>query len=197
MSKLLLADDHQIVAQGVASFLQTEHQILAIAQSGEELVALAKELQPEVIITDVSMGDMTGISACRLIKKYSPGIKVICLSMHDEVEYVEGAIAAGADGYVLKHQAGEELKNAIEAVLHNQKYITPAVTLKPQSAQLSPRQIDVIQLLAQGLAAKQVADKLCISRRTVEFHKYAAMKLLGVKTNAKLIQYAIEHGLVT
>ena len=116
--------------------------------------------------------------------------------MHDEQEYAEGAIAAGAKGYVLKHEASESLIEAVNQVLNGGTYISTSITVDPDKPKLSSRQISVLQLLAQGKSARQVADELFISPRTVEFHKYSIMKLVNAKTSAELIQYALNHGLM-
>ena len=196
MSKIILADDHLIVAQGVAGLLKNDHDIIAIAQSGEELIELVKQHKPELVITDVSMGDMTGIAAAAMIKRIDKEVKIICLTMHKEQEYAEGAFAAGVLGYVLKNEATEELIEAVACVLKGEKYLSKSITINQTRPQLSSRQLSVLRLLAQGKSAKKVADELFISSRTVEFHKYAMMKLIDVKTGAALIQYAVTHGLV-
>ncbi|EDM69203.1 transcriptional regulator, LuxR family [Moritella sp. PE36] len=196
MSNIILADDHLIVAQGIASILQPEHQILAIAKDGLELVELVKQHQPDLVITDISMPDMTGIAAIAALKRINKHLKIICLTMHDEQEYAEGAIAAGAKGYVLKHEASESLIEAVNQVLNGGTYISTSITVDPDKPKLSSRQISVLQLLAQGKSARQVADELFISPRTVEFHKYSIMKLVNAKTSAELIQYALNHGLM-
>ncbi|MHA7231090.1 response regulator transcription factor [Vibrio campbellii] len=196
MSRIILADDHLIVAQGVAGILNKEHDVIAIAQSGEELIELVKQHNPELVITDVSMGDMTGIAASAAIQRLNKGIKIICLTMHKDQEYAEGAFAAGALGYVLKNEAANELIQAVETVLSGEKYLSKSVTINEDKPQLTSRQLSVLRLLAQGKSAKQVADELFISSRTVEFHKYTMMKLIDVKTGAALVQYALRHGLV-
>ncbi|WP_394126273.1 response regulator [Vibrio hepatarius] len=196
MSRIILADDHLIVAQGVAGILNKEHDVIAIAQSGEELIELVKQHNPELVITDVSMGDMTGIAASAAIQRLNKDVKIICLTMHEEQEYAEGAFAAGALGYVLKNEAANELIQAVETVLSGEKYLSKSITINEDKPQLTSRQLSVLRLLAEGKSAKQVADELFISSRTVEFHKYTMMKLIDVKTGAALVQYALRHGLV-
>jgi DNA-binding NarL/FixJ family response regulator len=196
MSNIILADDHLIVAQGIASILQPEHHILAIAKNGVELVELVKQHEPDLVITDISMPDMTGIAAIAALKRINKTVKIICLTMHEEQEYAESAIAAGAQGYVLKHEASESLVEAVNQVLKGETYLSSSVTVNTEKPQLSSRQISVLRLLAQGKSARQVADELFISPRTVEFHKYSMMKLISAKTSAELIQYAINHGLM-
>ncbi|MGF1886926.1 response regulator transcription factor [Photobacterium profundum] len=197
MSNLVLADDHLIVAQGVASLLEPEHTVLAIAKDGEELIALVKKHKPDLVITDISMPGMTGIAAVARLRRDFKSVKMICLTMHDEPEYAEGAIASGANGYVLKHQAGEELVKAVDTVMNGGRYISNSIDMTSEKPTLTARQLSVLQLLVKGRSAKQVAEELFISSRTVEFHKYAMMRLLNVKTSAELIQYAINHGLIS
>ncbi|MBE7215923.1 response regulator transcription factor [Shewanella benthica] len=197
MSRIVLADDHLIVAQGIASILQPEHEILAIAKNGEELVELVKKHKPELVITDISMPGMTGIAAIAALKRVKNDLKIICLTMHDEQEYAESAISAGALGYVLKHEATEELLKSVESVLTGQQFISKSIQVDEEAPTLSARQLSVLRLLVQGKSAKQVAEELFISPRTVEFHKYTIMKLIDAKTTADLIQYALTHGLVS
>jgi len=196
MSNIILADDHLIVAQGIASILQPQHKILAIAKDGLELIELVKQHQPDLVITDISMPGMTGIAAIAALKRINKKMNIICLTMHDEQEYAESAIAAGAKGYVLKHEACGSLVEAVNQVLAGNEYISTSITVNTEKAQLSSRQISVLRLLAQGKSARQVADELFISPRTVEFHKYSIMKLIDAKTSAELIQYALNHGLM-
>jgi len=196
MSNIVLADDHLIVAQGIASILQPEHQILAIAKNGLELVELVKQHQPDLVITDISMPDMTGNAAISALRRMNKTVKIICLTMHDEQEYTESAMAAGAEGYVLKHEASESLIEAVNQVLTGNKYVSPSISVNTNKPKLSPRQISVLRLLTQGKSARQVADELFISPRTVEFHKYSTMKLINAKSSAELIQYALNHGLI-
>ncbi len=196
MSSIIIADDHFIVAQGIAGLLQTEHQILAIAKDGKELIELVKQHDPELVITDISMPGMTGIAAVAALKRIKKDLRVICLTMHDEQEYAQGAMAAGALGYVLKHEAADDLVDAVNTVLAGKQYLSKSVQIEDTAPNLSPRQLSVLRLLVQGKSAKQVADELFISPRTVEFHKYSIMKLIEAKTTAELIQYAISRGLV-
>ncbi|MCL1052019.1 response regulator transcription factor [Shewanella abyssi] len=196
MSRIIIADDHLIVAQGIAGLLKPDHQVLAIAKNGEELIELVKKHDPDLVITDISMPGMTGIAAVAALKRIKKNLRVICLTMHDEQEYAEGAIAAGALGYVLKHEATDDLIDAVNNVLAGKQYLSKSVQVTDSSPSLSARQLSVLRLLVQGKSAKQVADELFISPRTVEFHKYSIMKLIDAKTSAELIQYALSHGLV-
>ena len=142
------------------------------------------------------MPGMTGIAAIAALKRIKKDLRVICLTMHDEQEYAEGAIAAGALGYVLKHEATDDLVDAVNCVLAGKQYLSKSVQVQDTAPSLSARQLSVLRLLVQGKSAKQVADELFISPRTVEFHKYSIMKLIEAKTSAELIQYALSRGLV-
>ena len=160
------------------------------------MIELVKQHDPELVITDISMPGMTGIAAVAALKRIKKDLRVICLTMHDEQEYAQGAMAAGALGYVLKHEAADDLVDAVNTVLAGKQYLSKSVQIEDTAPNLSPRQLSVLRLLVQGKSAKQVADELFISPRTVEFHKYSIMKLIEAKTTAELIQYAISRGLV-
>lgn len=208
--RLLLADDHRLVAEGLKSLLDPEFDLLDIVEDGRALVAAAKRLRPEVIVADIAMPELNGIDALVQLKKDMPGVKVVFLTMHLEVAYARRALEAGAAGFVLKHSASAELIMAIRAALAGKTYITPALAgevfqtlLHPPPPggdpvmRLTPRQREILQLLAEGCSAKEVADKLAISPRTVEFHKYQLMESLGLHHSAELILFAIKHGIVS
>jgi DNA-binding NarL/FixJ family response regulator len=196
--RLILADDHKIVLDGLRQLLAAEFEIVATAPDGRELVRLVKELRPEVVVADISMPLLNGIEAARQL----PGVKFVFLTMHPEPSYLLRALQAGALGYVLKHAAAEELTVAIRRALVGKTYVspglrTPAVEEMPRSLELTPRQREVLQLLAEGKSAKEIGAILEISPRTVETHKYAMMDGLGVRTSAELVQHAIKEGLVS
>ncbi len=207
--RVILADDHKIVAEGLRGLLEPEYELVGIAEDGHELIAMAKELQPDVIIADITMPSLNGIEAIRQLKKTGSKAKVIFLTMHQDVMYASRAFEAGASGFVLKHSAPDELLTAIREVLKGRTYVTPIIagelmksykdgdnSQKEVFGKLTPRQREVLQLLAEGHSAKEIADILCISPRTVEFHKYKMMEQLNVKTSAELVGYAIKHGIV-
>lgn len=195
MSTIVIADDHVIVAQGIASILDVEHTVIGVANSGKELIEMVRDLKPDLAVTDVNMPGLSGISAIAEIRHFNKDIPIICLTMHDEAEYAESALSAGANGYVLKHQAGGQLLEAIDTVLNGEHYVSESIALEENPIELTPRQLSVLRLLAEGKSAKVVANELCISSRTVEFHKYSMIKTLGLKNSADLIQYAISRGL--
>ena len=207
--RLLLADDHRMVAEGLKSLLSSEFELLDVVEDGRALVAAAKRLRPDVIVADITMPHLNGIDALRQLKKDDPSVKVVFLTMHQEVAYARRALEAGASGFVLKHSAPAELITAIRAALSGKTYITPALAgevfhalqHEPQqtedpAAKLTPRQREILQLLAEGRSAKEIADTLAISARTVEFHKYQMMETLGLHHSAELVHFAIKHGIV-
>ena len=208
-STLLLADDHKIVVEGLRTLLEPHVQLVGIAADGRELVEKARSLMPEVIITDISMPLLNGIDAVRQLRDEGHPARVIFLTMHPDATYLSRALETGAAGYVLKHSAPDELLAAIEAVLRDEQYISPALR-GPRLDELldetrrrskdiiepTPRQREVLQLLAEGKSAKEIGAILEISARTVETHKYKMMDDLGVKTTAELIQHAVRLGLI-
>jgi len=207
--RVLLADDHRIVAEGLKGLLTPEFELLGLVEDGRALVKEAKKLRPDVIVADITMPHLNGIDALEQLRKNGPRVKVVFLTMHREVAYARRALEAGASGFVLKHSAPEELVMAIHAALNGQKYITPtlagevfeSVQRDPQSskdpvASLTPRQREILQLLAEGKTAKEISTILGISTRTVEFHKYEMMQSLGIQNSAELIHFAIKQGIV-
>ena len=207
--RVLIADDHRIVAEGLRGLLEPEFDLVGIVENGRELLAAADKLRPDVIVADISMPLLNGIESVRQIKKTCEAIKVVFLTMHPDVTYAASAFEAGASGYVLKHSAPSELVIAIQSALKGKTYVTPLLAGelmqfykgKPAGrdnlTRLTSRQQEVLQLLAEGRSAKDIAAILNISSRTVEFHKYRMMDELGVKSAAELVQYAIRHGIAT
>ncbi|MCP4398218.1 MAG: response regulator transcription factor [bacterium] len=208
--RVLLADDHKIVLDGLRSLLEDEFELVGTVEDGRALVTETARLRPDVIVVDISMPLLNGIEAVRQIKENDPSVKVVFLTMHPDVVYATRAFEAGASGYVLKHSASTELVTAIREAGKGRTYVTPMIAgelmqsykhgisqKQEASRELTPRQREVLQLLAEGHSAKEAATILNISPRTVEFHKYQVMKILGIKTNAELVQYAIKHGIVS
>ena len=208
--RILLADDHRIVAEGLRSLLEPEFELVGIVEDGRALIAATEKLQPDVIIADISMPLLNGIEAVRQIKTTNKDVKVIFLTMHPDVTYAVSALEAGALGYVLKHSAPSELSTAVRNALRGKTYITPflegEIMLSPfrgvkerreESSHLTKRQREVLQLLAEGYLAKEIASILNISTRTVEYHKYQMMKDVGIKTVSDLIRYAVKHHIVS
>lgn len=208
-TRVLLADDHTIVAEGLASLLEPEYELVGRVKNGRDLLRAAAELEPDVIVTDISMPLLNGIEALRRLKKENPHVRVVFLTVHADVSYVAEAFRAGAAGYVLKQSAAEELRSAIRAVHDGQTYVTSLIAkdslndlLVANDAAdsltdlLTPREREVLQLLAEGRAVKEIAAVLDVSPRTAEFHKYNVMEKLGLRTTAELTQFAIKHGIV-
>jgi DNA-binding NarL/FixJ family response regulator len=207
---ILLADDHAIVAEGLQSLLEETFEFVGRVSDGRALVEAAKRLAPAVIVADISMPLLNGLDAVRLLHKEGIRSKVVFLTMHSDSNLVAEAFRAGASGYVLKQSAGEELVEAIQQALAGRTYITPFVTndfisllvaSEKRSArphvELTTRQREVLQLIAEGKTMKEISSMLNISTRTAESHKYEMMGALGVQTTAELIRHAVKINLVT
>jgi DNA-binding NarL/FixJ family response regulator len=205
--RVLIADDHKIVVEGLKKMLDPDFDIAGTVEDGRQLVTAAEILRPDVIIVDISMPILNGIDAVRQIKKVHESIKVVFLTMQLDVAYALNAFKAGASGYVLKHSAPDELVTSVHAALEGKTYVTPLIAGKLQQAYeeadllqtempRSPtaRQSEVLQLLAEGYSAKEIATILHVSLKTVEYHKYKMMDDLGIKSLAELVRYAVKHG---
>ncbi|MFQ5656399.1 MAG: response regulator [Candidatus Methylomirabilales bacterium] len=209
-ARVLLADDHTIVAEGLRSLLEPEFELVGTVQDGRALVAATEKLSPDVIVVDISMPLLNGIEAASRLKKAGSPAKIIFLTMHPDPTYAIRALDAGASAYVLKHSAASELVKAIREALKGRVYVTPLIAndvlesvidgshqRQKTSFTLTPRQREVLQLVAEGRSAKEIASLLNISPRTVEFHKYRIMEDLEIRSNAELVQYAIRHGIAS
>jgi DNA-binding NarL/FixJ family response regulator len=204
--RVLLADDHRIVAEGLKSLLAEDFELVGIVEDGRALVKAARELKPDVIVADISMPQLNGIDALALLKQDNPQVRVVFLTMHRDPAYARRALQDGALGFVLKHSAPAELVLAVHAALQGRTFIAPDLAAEvfrtgPKSetdpaAALTPRQRDIVQRLAAGESAKQIAAALNVSPRTVEDHKYRLMETLGIENSAELIHFAIKHGLI-
>ncbi|HYP13801.1 MAG TPA: response regulator transcription factor [Bryobacteraceae bacterium] len=207
--RILLADDHKIVVEGLRSLLQPEFDLVGTAENGLELIDAAERLRPDVIVTDISMPLLNGIDAVSKLRQAGVDAKVVFLTMHPDLVFATRALEAGASGYVLKHSAPDELITAIHEAVSGGLFISQALRspaleelLDPSkrhlktNLELTGRQREVLQLLAEGKSAKEIATILNISPRTVETHKYKIMDELGAKTSAELVQHAIKHGLI-
>jgi DNA-binding NarL/FixJ family response regulator len=208
--RVLLADDHSLVLEGFRRILEDECDIVGTAEDGRALLEAAARLRPHVVLLDISMPLLNGIDATRQLKKASPEIKVIFVTMHADPAYLNEAFKAGASGYLLKRSAGSELIQAIHSVVGGNYFVTPLLTkglvnsaigdtAMPATRQnvLTPRQREVLQLVAEGKAVKEIAQLLNISPKTVEFHKAQIMEQLDLRTTAELTKYAMVHGLTT
>jgi len=201
---VLLADDHTVVAEGLRSLLESRFDLVGIVHDGRALLEAVGTLSPDVVVTDISMPLLNGIEAIRQIRALRPGTKILVLTMHRDTEMAIEAFRAGASGYMLKISPGEELMAAISSVSEGRPYAAAqlgkdVITLLMEagrrsgegSTPLTPRQREVLQLIAEGRTMKEVATILGISPRTAESHKYEIMQVLGVNTTAAMIQYAI------
>jgi DNA-binding NarL/FixJ family response regulator len=205
----LLADDHRLVSEGLKHLLADDFDLVGIVEDGRALLAEAKKLKPDVIVADITMPHLNGIDAMTQLRKDNAGIRVVFLTMHQDPAYARRALEAGAAGFVVKHSAPAELVMAIQAAMKGQTFVTPALAGEllrqptggsravDELAKLTPRQREILRLLAAGRSAKKVAAILDISPRTVEFHKYQIMEAHGLHGNAELIHFAIKHGIVT
>lgn len=206
--RILLADDHILIAQALEHVLQTEFDVAGTVADGRALLKAAADLKPDVVVVDIGMPLLNGLDAGEQLKVLHPDMKVIYLTQNREPRLAVEAFRRGASGYLLKDSAVSELTTAIAEALRGRSYVSPLIAkgmldraTSPDPGQaglreLSGREREVLQLLAEGKSMKEVAALLAISPRTVEFHKYRIMELLGVKTNAELVQYAIKHGLI-
>jgi DNA-binding NarL/FixJ family response regulator len=206
--RVLLADDHRVVSEGLKRLLEDDFELVGVVEDGRALVAAAKKLKPDVIVADITMPHLNGIDAMAQLKKDNVHTKVVFLTMHQDPAYARRALEAGAVGFVVKHSASDELVMAVKAALKGQTFITPALASEvlrqaqqgPRESDdparlLTPRQREILQLLAEGRSAKEIAATLAISPRTVEFHKYQMMETHGLHGTAELIHFAIKHGI--
>jgi DNA-binding NarL/FixJ family response regulator len=203
--RVLLADDHVLIAQALEHLLRAEFDVVGTVADGRALLKAAGELRPDVVVVDIGMPLLNGLDAGEQLKALHPAIKVVFLTQNREPRFAVEAFRRHASGYVLKDAAASELIAAIRAALEGKTYISPSIARsmseEPLAGQillrdLSTREREVLQLLAEGKSMKEVAAVLDISPRTVEFHKYRIMELLRVRTNAELVQQAIKLGLV-
>lgn len=211
--RVLIADDHRIIRDGLKTMIEKEAgmEVIAEAENGRELIRLVQKHRPNIVITDVSMPDMNGTEATRKIMEGIPGIRVIALSMHSDRRYVLGMLEAGASGYLLKDCAFEELATAIRQVARGNTYLSPRIaelvvngylnkTSGPSHASgsmLTPREREVLQLLAEGRSAKEVASHIHVSVKTIETHRRNMMVKLNMRGIAELTKYAVREGLAS
>ena len=207
--RVLLGDDHVMFCEGLRSILEPYFEVVGIAENGQELVAAAERLQPDVVVADVSMPLLNGIGAARKLQKMKRPPKIVFLTMHADATYATEAFRAGASGYVLKSSPASEIVTAIQESIQGRTHISAVVAggvlgglmesrtdQKERAAELTPRQKEILQLIAEGKSPKEIAVVLNVSPRTVEFHKYRIMEATGVRTIAELTRYAVNHGIV-
>src|SRR5207247_3097238 len=206
-TRILLADDHRMLLDALVNLLAKEFDVVGVARDGGALVDMAEHLQPDIIVVDISMPEVDGIDAARILQKEGNRAKILFLSMYADLPLVEEAFRTGASGYMLKSGGVDELVKAIQCVSRGGTYVTPLLgdlisallATGPQNcrtATLTPRQIEILRLLAEGRTMKEIGEMLNITRRTTESHKYEIMRNLGLKTTAELIRYAIRINLI-
>ncbi|HKI50324.1 MAG TPA: response regulator transcription factor [Desulfobacteria bacterium] len=211
--RILLADDHTIVRQGLARLLEEQQnfKIVGEAVNGQDAVEKAEKLKPDIIIMDIAMPRMNGIEAAKRIRKQMPETKIIILSMYSHEHYIHELLECGVSGYLLKDSGGQDIIKAIRAALKNETFLSPSISKKVVDAYLSPtkssskaelykqlsnREREVFQLIAEGHPTRQIADMLCVSVSTIKSHKAKIMEKLGTESSMKLIHFAIQLGLV-
>lgn len=209
LPKILIADDHTLVAEACKKLLEPEYEVVATVNNGRSLVRAAAELKPHLIIVDVAMPLLNGLDAGQQVKEFLPSVKLVFLTMNHDTDLAAEAFRRGASAYLLKTCAASELTVAVREVLKGKSYLSPAIAketvdfllrqdkeLIEEADRLTERQREVLQLLAEGKCMKEVAGVLNITTRTVAFHKYRIMEVLSAKSSAELIQYAIRNHLI-
>jgi len=206
--RVVVADDHVMIAEAFEKLLSPSCDVVGKVGDGRALLTAVRELRPDVVVVDISMPLLNGLTAARQIKELDPEIKLVFVTMNEDPDLAAEAFRAGASAYLLKRSAASELLTAIQQVMQHRSYVTPLVTQGMVGSlmhggregkdrhELTPRQREVVQLLAEGRSMKQVAAILNIAPRTVAFHKYRLMEQINVTTNAELIQYAMKHHIV-
>ena len=218
-TRLLIADDHSVVRDGIRTVLKSspEFRIVAEAEDGEEAVELARQHRPDVVIMDISMPKLNGVEATAILKKQNPDIKVVILTVHEEEEYVYQILRAGANGYILKSAGKKEIFEAIRSAMSGERFFSPGISriiiesfikrareagaepapmTAPPATQLTKRETEVLQYIAQGFTNRKIAETLFLSVRTINTHRTNLMQKLNIHDTARLVRYAIETGLV-
>ena len=213
MIRIIIADDHEMVRRGLRDLLQSrpDWTICGEAATGREAVALCRELKPDLVVLDLSMPELNGLEAARQIREQSPKTEILMLTMHESEQIARQALAVGVRGFVLKSDAGNVLVSAVEQVCQHKSYFTSMVSemllqefLKPAATGngsratedgLTPREREIVQLIAEGRSSKEIADRLAITLRTAETHRANLMRKLGVHSVSELVRYAIRNGL--
>jgi DNA-binding NarL/FixJ family response regulator len=207
--RILLADDHTLFCNLLRELLEPEYEVVGSVSDGRELLKAATSLRPDVVLADIGMPSLNGLDAGRRLKQANPHVKLIYLTMNNNVEYAREALQAGASAFVLKNALSSELLKAIRDALRGVSYVAPEIKRamneifirdpkaveRPQH--LTDRQREVLQMLAEGRSLREIAIQLQISYRTVRFHKGRIMEELGISKNAELVKYAMKHGMIS
>lgn len=208
-TRVLLADDHTMISAGFQKLLEPHYEVVGNVADGRALLIAADELKPDVVLLDIGMPMLNGLDAARELKKRMPQVKLIFLTMNNDSEIAAEALRAGASGYLLKNSQASELLQALHDVVRGVSYVTPQISRALEESyirdpkalqrpkQLTDRQREVLQMLAEGRSMKEIAYVLQITHRTVRFHKSRIMEELAITTNSELVQYAIKHGIIS
>jgi DNA-binding NarL/FixJ family response regulator len=208
LARILIADDHQLLADACKNLLEPEFIVVGIVTDGSRLDTAVAELKPDIILLDIYMPRLNGLDAGEQIKKKNPRIKLIFLTMSLEAEVVAEAFRRGASGYVLKQSAGTELLFAVHKVNRGESYLSPLIAKETvtfllnkgerytEEKRITPRQVQILQLLAEGMSMKQVANVIDVKPGTVAFHKYRMMETLKISTTAELLGYALKRQMI-
>lgn len=212
MYRIVLAEDHALVREGIKKIVEdfADLQVVGEVGNGLQLLELLKTLAADLVVLDISMPGIPGIEATKEIKRRYPQIKILILTMHKKKEYLNDAIAAGVDGYLLKEDVGKELGSAIDKIRRGETYISPLLSneltslfvqsrrVVPEKVEqpLTPREIEIVMLIAEGKSSREIADQLFLSFRTIQNHRTRIMRKLGLKKNTDLVKYAIQMGFI-
>ena len=207
-TRVVLADDHTLILEAFRKLLEPEFEVVGTAADGRELVGMVRRLEPDVVVLDISMPLLNGLEAAQQVKALFPAVKLVFLTMNPDPDLAKEALQLGASGYLLKTSASSELSSAVRYAVRGKKHVTPLIKRElerdfidnPGNArprrELTARQREVLQLLAEGRVMKEVASLLHMSQRTVAFHKYRMMTTLRLKNSAELVQYAIRNRII-
>jgi DNA-binding NarL/FixJ family response regulator len=207
-ARVLIADDHVLVAEALCKLLSHDFEIAAIVHDGRKLIEAATKLLPDVILVDVSMPVLNGLEAAKRIKRQLPNVKILCVTIASDPELIDESLKLGLDGYVIKTCAPTELLTAIRFALEGKRYVSGAhhsteipcnasnTSANMSHTDLTDRQVDIVQLLAEGHSMKEAASVLNLTTRTVAFHKYRAMRRLNLRNDSQVVQYAVQHHII-
>jgi DNA-binding NarL/FixJ family response regulator len=208
-TRILLADDHVMISAGFRKLLEPQYEVVGVVEDGRTLLKAAAELKPDIVLVDIGMPLLNGLDAARELKKQMPQIKLIFLTMNTDSDIAAEAFRAGASAYLLKNSQASELLHAVHDVVRGLSYVTPQISRvmedrfirNPRAAnlarELTGRQREVLQMLAEGRSMKEIAFILQVSHRTVRFHKARIMEELGITTNSELVKYAMKQGIIS
>ena len=208
-ARLLIADDHMLLGEACKNLLEPEFQVVGVVNNGRELLRVAEELKPDVVILDISMPQLNGLDAGEQLRRLMPSCKLVFMTMNMEPDVAAEAFRRGASGYVVKSSTAADLVTAVRRALRSESYLSPLITKDTvefllrrgssftEEKRLTPRQSEILQLIAEGMSMKEIAAVLNLKPGTVAFHKYNLMQAIGVKSNAGLLRYAIKHHLIS